>query len=175
MKNKLLATGIVAAFLLAILPAALAHGGFSGKNLGNREAVQTAIENGDYEAFIEATGKTNLTEEKFDEMIAKKSEQQAQREEIESTLENGDYEAWKDLHQANLEETFNEERFNLMVEMHAAMENEDYEKLQELREEMHEDFGGGFGRMGGGLGMMGGGRGGKRGGGFKGNHICFQE
>jgi hypothetical protein len=162
MKTKLLATGVVAALLLTIIPSTYAFMGFGGrggqKNFENRETVQTAIENGDYEAFIEATGKTNLTEEKFGEMIAKKAEQQAQREEIESALENGDYEAWKDLHQANLEEMLNEERFNLMVEMHEAMENEDYEKLQELREEMHD----------GGFRMMGGGRGGKRGGGFNG-------
>jgi hypothetical protein len=166
-KKKLIATGIVALFLLTVIPSTYAFGGF-GKRGGEQKnfnsekhaAVQEAFENSDYDAFIEATGRTNLTEERFEEMVAKKAEQQARREAVEDILEAGDYEAWQDLHEKRFEEMFSEDRFDLMVEMHEAIENEDYEKMKELREEMHED---GFGR---GMGMMGGGNRGKGFGGF---------
>jgi len=179
MQKKLLATGIVATLLLTIIPSTYAFWGFGNrgddqksKNLeaqetfkNQKESVQKAFENQDYEAFVEASGKTKLSEEKFDEIVERHKEKEAQREKIQATLENGDYKAWKNLHQTQFENMFSEERFNLMIEMHTAMEAGDSAKIQELREKMHDEIGGGFGEMSRGKGSGGKKRGGKFGGG----------
>jgi hypothetical protein len=109
MSKKILATTTVALFLFAALPSVYAFGGFEqgqgekGKNFNpeNREAIEEAIEAEDYAAFIEATGRDNLTEEKFETMVERHSEmeekrleKEANRELIQEAVESGDYETW---------------------------------------------------------------------------------
>jgi len=158
MKTKLLATTIVATLLLAILPSTYAFMGFGekkteAKSFGNREVIQTAIENGDYASFAEASKQTTLSEEDFNKMVETKKAREAQREAIQNALTSGDYETWKNLHQKQFDEQFTQANFDLKVEMNKAMEAKDYAKIKELRAKMGD----------GGMGMMGGEFKGKRG------------
>lgn len=172
----MLATSVVALFLFALLPSVYAFGGFGpregGKNFNpeNREAIETAIEAEDYEAFVEATGNEDLSEEKFAEMLerhaeieTRRAENEAEREAIRNAIASGDFETWKNLISAKNEnaqilEKITAENFSQLQEMY------------ELREEMREiqdglgtrfDFGvgGGMNECGGFSGKHGGPRG----------------
>ncbi|MFH1375409.1 MAG: hypothetical protein ABIH35_01930 [Patescibacteria group bacterium] len=155
MQKKLIATSVVALFLLAMIPIAHAFSGFGGKGFRNPQnanidhsAVQAAFENGDYQAFIAATGKTQLTEEKFNTIIAKKAEKKSQHKAIEAAIDAGDYATWKSLIEAQ----------NPNHPLLSVIDAGNFSKLQELhnlREQMqtiHEELGMGPGYMGKGFG-----------------------
>lgn len=107
----MLATSVVALFLLAAIPSTYAFGGFGGPRGGgqgfnseNREAIEAAIESEDYDAFVEATGNSNITETQFEEMLerhaemeTRRTEMEAEREAIQNAIEAGDYATWASL------------------------------------------------------------------------------
>ena len=74
-------------------------------------------------------------------------------EQVEKAIESRDYEAFLRVHEEyGMPMKISEENFLKMAEWHEAVENNDYDRMAELRE---EGFGG-FGMMGGGRGVMGG-------------------
>lgn len=110
MKNKTILAGISALTLSAIvLPSVYAFGGLAGQGGKNfdsyqRAAVETAIENEDFAAFQTATGNTNITQEQFDEMVARHAEMETRRATaeadqvaIQAAITNGDYTTWVNL------------------------------------------------------------------------------
>ncbi len=172
MQKKLFA-GITALTLAAlIIPSSFAFSGFGqregGQNGGqnfnpeNREAVEAALEAEDYSAFVEATGNSNLTEEKFEKMLERHSEMETRRVEmeteraaIEAAIADGDYETWKSLIEEKnpdcpLLEKITADNFSQLQEM---------QTLQKRMSTIHENLGidGGFGKG------FGGDRGGIRG------------
>ena len=147
-------TAVVTAMILgmvAVTGTAFAfNGGFS---LENREAVMSAIENGDYEAW-KAAIEDDLTEENFNRLVEMNQNRWMERQNMEAmrqAIENRDYEAWQAAVQ-NCERCdaseVTEEQFNLMVQIHEARMNGDFETANQLSQElgfncgMFGDFGG---------------------------------
>lgn len=150
MSKKILATSVVALFLFAAIPSTFAFGGFGGGERGqkinfeNREVIEAAIEAEDYEAFVEATGNSNLSEEKFVEMLerhaemeTRRAENEADREAIKNAIASGDFETWKNLVSAKNENA-------PILEKITADNFSQFQKIHELREEIraiHDDLG----------------------------------
>lgn len=182
MQNKTILAGISALTLSAIvLPSVYAFGGFAGPGNQNFDpakvtAVETAIENQDFAAFQTATGNTKLTQEKFDELVARHTEMETQREKmqidqaaIQAAIINGDYATWKSLitaknSDAPILEKITASNFSKLQELQNL-----HEQAQAIQEELGIE-GPGFGGMGMGGDMKGGehGRGGR--GGMFGSH-----
>ena len=126
--------GIIGGLIALMLIASISVSAFG--NWGTRENAKAAIEAGDYEAWIEATGRT---EQHFENIVA-----------IHNARQSGDYEAWKQAMQ-NLRpdvEVMSEDDFNLLMQIREARQSGDYENARELREGMPGKFEGGFGMRG---------------------------
>lgn len=119
-----------------------------------KEAVDVALSNGDYTAFITAVGEDKadkITEERFAHMVEvhqamedgdterlkelheeMKAEMDAKREEVKAALDAGDYNAFIEALGEHVPEDLTEEKFGQMVEVHelrAAGETEEAAKL----------------------------------------------
>jgi hypothetical protein len=161
MQKKTFLAAITALTLAAVfVPTTFAFSGFRGQgnnnnfNPENREAIESAIEAEDYEAFVEATGNTNLTEDQFSEIIEhrtemeeKRAETEADREAIQAAVEAGDYETWASLiaeknPDAPIFEIITEDNFSKLQELHELRE-----EMKAIQEELgiKKDFSGGFG------------------------------
>jgi hypothetical protein len=129
-----------------------------GPGIGNNNAVNAAIQAGDYSAWKEAII-SGLTEERFNQEVSRYNEMkimQANREAMNTAIESGDYAAWKTLVKSGRKMDTSEEAFDKMVEMHKARKannanvDSGYAKLGEGKKP--EGFGmgdhgiGGFGR-----------------------------
>lgn len=128
MKKKIIAVGITAAFLLGLAPSTYAFSGNSERGSGPRhnpevrEAMQEAIKNNDYNLVPEELAE-KITEEKFNEIVAKKAEREAHREAVQAAIEAGDYAAWKALVEAKnpeapILEKITEENFDTFQQLH---------------------------------------------------------
>lgn len=115
-------------------------GNFFGMDPGSREDMVNAIEAKDYNAWREAKS-DRMTEEKFNERVARheaRSEMREHREDKIQAIEAGDYEAFK-LAAENwpmLSNIQNEGDFELLVQLHQAKQDGDYETVEELREQL---------------------------------------
>ena len=125
--------------MIAVTGTAFAFNG--GFGLENREAVMNAIENGDYEAWKAAMEKT-LTEENFNQIMEIHQNREMERQNMEAmrqAMEDGDYEAWKaamqNCERCNASE-ITEEQFNLMLQIHEARMNGDFETANQLSQEL---------------------------------------
>ena len=115
-------------------------GNFFGMDPGSREDMVNAIEANDYNAW-KAAKSDQLTEENFNKRVERheaRAEMRELREDKKLAIEAGDYEAflvaaenWPKL--PNIQ---NEGDFKLLVELHQAKLDGDYETVEELREEL---------------------------------------
>jgi hypothetical protein len=126
--------------LIASVGSAFAFGAkLFGGDSESREKIVEAIEAKDYNAWKEAMS-AQLTEENFNKLVARHesmSERQAQMEAIEQAIQKGDYEAWKKaVESMNSEMMLDEENFKILVQLHQARENGDYETVKELSEQL---------------------------------------
>ena len=144
--------------------------GFRGQvDAETREAFNQALEDGDYEAWLEVAStecKQGLTEERFTAMSARHTEQVERREELEKILDENDFEAWSDFisesddwGRGKISEVITEENFSTFVAMHEAIEAGDATRAKELREELGLEMnvhglGQGLGNKGQHRGMM---------------------
>lgn len=150
--------------------------GFGKGRMGNEESyeeVRDAIENNDYEAWIEAMN-SQLTEETFNQHVERHNERIAWAEEngidldaqreahdaMRDAIENNDYDAYleavSDLEEATGKESprsLDEEDFEKLVEMHEARESGDFQNGMMHRQGMK---GQGMHGQGQGFGMRGG-------------------
>ncbi|MFH1408670.1 MAG: hypothetical protein ABIH34_02075 [Nanoarchaeota archaeon] len=144
-------TFAITAMMVIAIVGLVSAGGWMNKDAWN------AVENDDFPGW-KAAKEAQITEENFQmarERHADMPEGMRERKEAHMQLyefvEAGDFQGWKEaLENAEITPQFdiNEETFNVMVEMHTAKENGDFEKMQELEEEY------GFGKgMGKGRGM----------------------
>ena len=124
---------------------------FMGQPFWRTDALQQAIENGDYEAWKAAINE-QLTEENFNQMVQQHTQmQQRQQYMVQAAIEAGDYNAWKEameqLENPPLTELITEENFDLFVQMHQALQNGDFDTANQIREQL------GIEGMGCGMGM----------------------
>ncbi len=112
--NRKYVVGLLALVVCVVtVSGAYAFGGL-GSVQGN-EAVKQALENGDYEAFVEAVA-SGITEEHFEQM----QERYQQRTAVMQALEAGDYKAWVEAIESRpkITDKITEENFDKFVEMH---------------------------------------------------------
>lgn len=126
--------------IIAALGTASAFGGiFCGMDPESSEDIVNAIEANDYKAWKEAMS-NRLTEENFNMLVERHeaiSERQAHREVIELAIQEGDYETWKEaVENMNSEMMLDEDDFKILVQLHQASENGDYETLKKLSEQL---------------------------------------
>ena len=144
MKKKAI-FGILAVAIIGLLALGLvsAYRGMGFGNQENMEEVQAALEDGDYEAWKEAH-QNMLTEQRFEqekEMYQNREQMRLNQKAVHQALEDGDYGAWQEA-VANCErarlnaEDVSEEDFQIMVQMHQARQNRDFETAQELAEQL---------------------------------------
>ncbi|MFH1590875.1 MAG: hypothetical protein ABIC95_03020 [archaeon] len=118
---------------------------FGGKMFGDNEALESALDNNDYEAFVSAIGDDDrgqrmadhMTEERFAQMI----ERHQWRESVQTAVESGDYDAWVAAHadkpvRPEITDLIDEESFPTLVAMHQARQDGDVETAQELAEKL---------------------------------------
>ena len=134
--------GVIALMIiLAALGTASAFGGhFFGIDPDNREDIVNAVEANNYQAWNEAMS-NRLTEENFNKCVERheaRSEMRDHREDKKLAIEAGDYEAflvaaenWPML--SNIQD---EGDFQILVQLHQARLDGDYETGAELREQL---------------------------------------
>ncbi|MFH1506455.1 MAG: hypothetical protein ABIE94_05730 [archaeon] len=165
MKKKAI-FGILAVAIVGLLALGLvsAYRGVGFGEQENREEIQAAVEAGNFEAWKEAHGKM-LTEENFEKVQERFQNMEQMRTnfgEAKQALEDGDYEAWQaavaDCEKARFNaEDVSAEDFEIMVQMHQARQDGDFELAHELAEDLSFDMPFGEG-MGKGMGRDGSGR-----------------
>ncbi len=142
--------GVLALMIIvAALGTASAYGGnLFGMDPESREDIVNAVEANNYQAWKEAMS-NQLTEENFNECVGRheaRSDMREHREDKIQAIEAGDYEAflvaaenWPML--SNIQ---NEGDFQILVQLHQARLDGDYETGAELREQL--GLLGGFGK-----------------------------
>jgi hypothetical protein len=136
----------------------LASGGAAYALMGNgflqSDAIQQAIEAGDYEAW-KAAMMAELTEDQFNQLVEWYEQRQARHqymEQVQAAIQNGDYNAWKaameQLEKPQLTDLINEDNFDTFVAMHNAMQEGDFETANQLREQLGISHGMGMHRCG---------------------------
>ncbi|MBE0523762.1 MAG: hypothetical protein IBX40_05440 [Methanosarcinales archaeon] len=148
--NKISILSVLAVMVLvfSIGAASAFRGNFFGMDPESREDVVNAIEAKDYDAW-KAVMSDRLTEENFNERVAKhtaRAEMRELREAKIQAIEAGDYEAFKVAAEnwPMLSKIQNEDDFELLVQLHQAKQDGDYETVEELREQL--GMLGGFGQ-----------------------------
>ena len=134
--------------MVSLGPASAFGGNFFGMDSGSKEDIVNAIEAKDYNAW-KAAMSDQLTEENFNECVERYEARSGMREHREDkiqAIEAGDYEAFKIAVKnwpmfLNIQ---NEDDFKLLVELHQAKLDGDYETVVELREQL--GLLGGFGK-----------------------------
>lgn len=140
MKRKGIISILTLMLIVVSIGSVLAFGdGLFVRDSENRDKIIKAIEEKDYYTWKEVMS-AQLTEENFN-MLTKRHEnmleRQAQREAIETALQKGDYQAWKEaMETIKSEVILNEDDFNILVQIHRARENGDYETVKELSEQL---------------------------------------
>ena len=156
MNKKTMTITAIVLGMIAVTGTAFAFNG--GFGLENNEAVMNAIESGDYTAWKAAIEET-LTEENFNRIMEMEQNRKMERQNMEAmrqAIEDSDYEAWQaamqDCERCDASEV-TEEQFNLMLQIHEARMNGDFETADELSQELGIDCGMGmFGEFRGGMG-----------------------
>jgi hypothetical protein len=152
--------GILAVLLVGIIAVGAFASPFGGKGRGggmlyDNDAAKTALETGDYDAFVSAieeqgqSGRfAELTEEQFNEMVERNRQRESQmaamqetRDAIHDALESGDYDAWYAAvitlePVPDLAEKITRENFDTYVRLHEAKEGKDWETAKGLAEEL---------------------------------------
>ena len=124
-------------------------GKFFGMDSESREKIAEAIETNDYNAWKEAMS-AQLTEENFNMLVERHeaiSEKRVRRAATEQALEEGDYEARKEAVGKRFitpAKVFDEADSEILVQLHQARQDGDYEQIRNLTEQL--GFPGGYGR-----------------------------
>lgn len=132
LNRKYFAGSLVLMACLLAVSGAYAFGGQFGGFQGSEEAKQ-ALENNDYDAFIQSVS-PDITEEQFERM----AEVHEQRQAVEQALESGDYEAWVQAIESmpKITDLITEENFQDFAALHQARQNGDLETAKDLSEQL---------------------------------------
>ncbi|MBC2746780.1 MAG: hypothetical protein HF975_07195 [ANME-2 cluster archaeon] len=127
--------------ILAALGTASAYrGNVFGMDSESREDIVNAIETNNYQAWKEVMS-NQLTEENFNDCVEgheARSEMREHREDKRQAIEAGDYKAFKVAAEnlPVLSNIQNEDDFEMLVQLHQAKLDGDYETVAELREQL---------------------------------------
>ncbi|MBC2697235.1 MAG: hypothetical protein HF976_14355 [ANME-2 cluster archaeon] len=127
--------------ILAALGTASAYrGNVFGMDSESREDIVNAIETNNYQAWKEVMS-NQLTEENFNDCVERheaRSEMREHREDKRQAIEAGDYKAFKVAAEnlPVLSNIQNEDDFEMLVQLHQAKLDGDYETVAELREQL---------------------------------------
>lgn len=147
-KISILSVLAVMVLIFSIGAASAFRGNFFGMDPENREDMVNAIEAEDYDAWMAAKS-DRMTEENFNERVAKheaRAEMRELREDKKLAIEAGDYEAFLVAAEnwPMLSKIQNEDDFELLVQLHQAKQDGDFETVEELKEQL--GMFGGFGK-----------------------------
>ncbi|MBW2986030.1 hypothetical protein KY333_01540 [Candidatus Woesearchaeota archaeon] len=129
--------------------------GQGGGMLYSNDAAKTALDTGDYNAFVSAMEENSmsgrfseLTEARFNEMVERNNQREEQmsamqetRDAIHNALESGDYDAWHTAVSSlepvpELVAKITPENFGTYLELHQAKESKDWKTVKGLAEEL---------------------------------------
>ncbi|GFO97989.1 hypothetical protein ig2599ANME_2200 [groundwater metagenome] len=148
--------GMLAIFIVvaSIATVSAFQGKFSGMDTAGRDEILNAIKAKDFNAWKELMS-ARLTEENFNKLVerqqvisqrhedmlqkrgAMSSERGAFNEQMVQAIEKGDYEAWKEaaVNTPMISKIDNEDDFKILVQLHQAKKDGDFEKVKELSEQ----------------------------------------
>lgn len=134
--------------LAALGTASAFRGNLFGMDSESSEDIVNAIEANNYQAWKEVMS-NQLTEENFNDCVERheaRSEMREHREDKRQAIETGDYKAFKVAAEnwPVLSNIQNEDDFLILVQLHQAKLDGDYETVAELREQL--GLLGGFGK-----------------------------
>lgn len=149
--------------LSATVVSAYGFGWMNDMDDDEREALRSAVESGDYDAW-KAVMESEMSEENFESMQERHAVGRERREAIGAAFDAGDYGTWVEAVQMNgkaprITEKVTEENFPLIVELHEVRQAGDTERVNEIREELGfphgscDGGGKGFGKGMHGMGM----------------------
>lgn len=131
--------GVFALMVIGMLTMTTLVSAFMGfGNFDNRDEIDAAIESDDYSAWKRAMSNT-LTEDRFNEMKQRHSQNSGKRDLMRTAIDSGDYDAYKEIVEEISDERFEvltEEDFNTLVEIHQARNDGDFELVHELMEDV---------------------------------------
>ena len=110
-------------------------------NEDRRVAVETALEEGDYESFVaiieEVRPQAQVAEDQFEEMQVQYMQRKEYHAQLEAILRSGDYDAWVTFMEQHprITEVITEEIFDRYVVMHEALGDGGVETWIEVRDE----------------------------------------
>ena len=121
--------------------------GFGVGSTEDREQIRTAIENNDFESWKGAM-QGMINEENFNSMVERHQNRMQHRENMDAVrdaIDSGSYDDYLDAI-ADLENeprfaVDSEEEFDLLVEMHEARQNQDFDTAKEIADELGFEFG----------------------------------
>lgn len=137
--------GFVALFVIGLV--ATGAYAFGERALGNDD-LRIAMENGDYDAYIQAFDQNDrgfmrhqLTEEEFNERLNRQDLGAEHRAVVEEALASGDYDAWlvamEDAPRGNqFASLVTEDNFDEFIQIHEARESGDFDLAAELAQEL---------------------------------------
>lgn len=152
--------GILAVLLIGVIAVGAFAFPFGGKGQGksglySNDAAKTALETGDYAAFVSAINEqgnsgrlAELTEEEFNLLYERNKERAVQiaamqetRDAIHNALESGNYDVWYAAVSSldpvpELAEKITQENFDVYLQLHEAKENKDWETVKILADEL---------------------------------------
>lgn len=151
--------GVLALILIVISIGGVSafKGNFFGIDPENNEDITNAIKAKNFNAW-KAAMSDRLTEDRFNTLVERyeaMSERQEQRQNIIEAIEAGDYETFQTAAENSpvLNCIQNENDFEMLVQLHQAKQDRDYEKMRELSEQLglarefcHHAMPGQFGR-----------------------------
>jgi len=155
--------GLAAVLVLGLVATAAFAMPFWGNGKGN-DAVQEALESGDYDAYLvaleeqyQAFLENEASEEMFNQRVARHQERTQVQSKIDAAMSEG-YDAWIETvnsldHAPPMMDAVTEDNFDTFVAMHQARQGGDWETAKALADEL------GFGRP---EGCQGFGKGGHR-------------
>jgi len=151
MKNA----GIIA--IISLVVVGLLAAGASAFGFFHSQDAKSAIENNDYNGWKSAI-ESQLTEENFNNMVERHQNMQKRRlhdDAMRQAIDDADYAAYVTVAQDAGIQAMSQANFDIMVQVHEARQNGDFETAQELMQSFEGDFQPGFMGLGHGpsLGM----------------------
>ncbi|MBI2448465.1 hypothetical protein HYV44_02825 [Candidatus Microgenomates bacterium] len=144
-KRQLIVGGLLATLvILAGATSTYAFAGNFGLNTDQREALEVALTNGDYDSW-KGLMESQISQENFtkaQEQYKNRSQMKANRDAIEKTLEAGDYNAWKTAiagtPMADKMADIDEATFKKMAEAHKLMKAGDKDSARAIFDELKD-------------------------------------
>jgi hypothetical protein len=141
--KKTMALGLLAVGTVGVIAAGAAALDEDGRAPPLSDDAKLALENNDYDAFIDAMVgidpdvEEKVTLERFQKMISRHQTRMA----IDEAVNSGDYNAWLEAvadlpHGQDMAQIVTADEFDLLIQMHEARQSGDHETAKEIREEI---------------------------------------